>query len=73
MRENPQVLTTDTLMESASGLGPRRCFHCGRAVGDLHIQTCQTPRLVADRQLHRTKPKPPKYRMSEEIAGWRSR
>lgn len=64
MPENPQVLPTDELMESASGLGPRRCFLCGRNVGDLHLGTCQTPRLVTDRRERRTKPKPRRYRFA---------
>lgn len=64
MPENPQVLPSDEVMESASGLGPLRCFYCRRTVGDLHIQTCQTPRLVADRRERRTKPKPKRYRLA---------
>ena len=50
--EDPRVLTTDKLMESATH-GPRRCIFCVRAVGELHVPNCQARRTMTRRPLKR--------------------
>lgn len=39
-----RVLSTDALMQPASGHGPDRCIYCTRAVGELHRASCQVLR-----------------------------
>lgn len=50
--EDPRVLTTDQIMESATG-GPRRCLHCRRAVGEFHVPNCYARRQMVRRPLKR--------------------
>lgn len=51
--EDPRVLTTDQIMESATG-GPRKCLFCCRSVGEFHRPGCVARPL-------KPKPKPRRF------------